>query len=84
MAAAINYIGYIGVDAGLAGFFNNKEDYDDDAWQKLCDNLGTKDAMLLPNGAFTSSGFGDGSYAVFTNDEETAFVIDFGLYEEDE
>ena len=32
-------VGDIGVDAGLAGFFENKPDYDNDTWYKICDYL---------------------------------------------
>ena len=29
-------IGSIGVDSGMAGFFQNKPDFDDDEWSRLC------------------------------------------------
>lgn len=74
-------IAYIGVDAGLAGFFNNDIDLSDDGtWYDVCDSLygtgtidlktSTKNAYLLNderfgNGFFTRSGFGDGEYGVY-------------------
>lgn len=63
-------IGCIGVDAGLAGFFNDKPDYSDGEWEQLCDVLNRRDEMgYLPAyfndcGFFSSSGWGDGVYAV--------------------
>lgn len=67
-------IGAIGVDAGLAGFFENKPDYDCDAWDKICESLhgyprviATDQNNKEPFGCecvFCSSGFGDGYYTV--------------------
>lgn len=36
-------IGEIGVDAGLAGFFNNKPDFTDDEWNDFCHWMWDKD-----------------------------------------
>lgn len=58
-------IGNIGVDAGMAGFFQDKPDYDRNAWFALCDKLHNKSWMILPEGFFTNSGYGDGSYEVY-------------------
>ena len=33
----VENVGTIGVDAGMAGFFENKPDYSDDEWNKICD-----------------------------------------------
>lgn len=57
-------IGTIGVDAGLAGFFQDKPDYDQDAWFAMCDKLRNKTWLITDEGFFTNSGYGDGSYAV--------------------
>lgn len=57
-------IGIICVDAGLAGFFTDKPDYTDEQWMELCNNLGTEDVWIRPEGFFSSSGYGDGSYPV--------------------
>lgn len=71
-------IGVIGVDAGLAGFFENKPDYDDDTWYKICRYLYKEDdggpRVAATNNdneklfgcecVFCSSGYGDGSYDV--------------------
>lgn len=84
-------IGDIGVDAGLAGFFNNKPDYPDDDW--ICfledngilgDNKKEEDYYVCDCGIFSASGYGDGGYNVFANANRTAFKIDFGILNEDE
>lgn len=60
------YIGDIGVDAGLAGFFNSpKPDYSDEEWTELCNSVRQGDAWIKPDGFFTTSGFGDGVYGVY-------------------
>ena len=72
------YAGSTGVDAGLAGFFIDKPDYDDKAWDEFCANLRKADAEWkeisgrsykevyhIPEGFFTCSGYGDGEYAVY-------------------
>lgn len=62
-------IGEIGVDAGLAGFFTDKQDFSDQEWREFCDYLDKEkaDAYLSDKyrGFFSSSGGGDGSYPVF-------------------
>lgn len=58
-------IGELGVDAGLAGFFQDKPDYNDDAWSELCDKVHNHDYLILDEGFFTSSGYGDGYYPVY-------------------
>ena len=75
------YAGSTGVDAGLAGFFINKPDYDDSAWDRFCKDLRKadkedmqrtgrkyKNVYHTPEGFFTSSGFGDGEYNVYILD----------------
>lgn len=57
-------IGRIGVDAGMAGFFQEKPNYDRDAWFELCDKLHNKTWLITDEGFFTNSGYGDGSYDV--------------------
>lgn len=66
-------VGEIGVDAGLAGFFENKPDYDFDEWRKICEMLddnsfvyeAKKENDFHCNGVFSSSGLGDGEYPVY-------------------
>lgn len=77
-------IGQIGVDAGLAGFFQNKPDYAEDEWDDFCSKLdyaAGKAAWIFPEGFFTSSGFGDGCYYVYAayneNDDIVALEIEF-------
>ena len=70
-------IGSIGVDAGLAGFFNDKPDFNDDEWSEFCDKIEEGEAWNLYNGIFSSSGYGDGCYEVYANEERNAFTIVF-------
>lgn len=59
-------LGVIGVDAGLAGFFNDKKDYKDREWGEFCDHIGIGgEAWIYDNGFFSNSGYGDGSYVVY-------------------
>lgn len=63
-------IARIGVDAGLAGYFNNKPDFSREEWTDLCDNTFTidKEHFFVPTssgtGFATTSGWGDGVYDV--------------------
>lgn len=79
-------IGNIGVDAGLAGFFNNKQDFKDDEWNEFCSKLDFDKTNYwnMYNGLFSESGYGDGSYNVYANEERTAFQIVFIDDEEEE
>lgn len=77
---AMEEIGSIGVDAGLAGFFHKKPDYDDAAWSSFCDTIQTGSAWLTKDGFFSSSGYGDGGYGVYahkTDGEIDALEIRF-------
>lgn len=74
VSIAGNYQSYdsIGVDAGLAGFFENKKDYSNEEWKLFCHDLNiedrkdpTKKYYFKDNGFFSKSGFGDGVYDVF-------------------
>ena len=79
----MEYIGNIGVDAGLAGFFNNKPDFSDKEWYDLCNKVENGHAWNLYNGIFSYSGYGDGGYNVYANEERNAFTIVF-IEDEDE
>lgn len=72
-------IGTIGVDAGLAGFFEGKPDYDDETWYKLCDFLleptdgiqrrywiGDESSPMKCKCVLSISGYGDGDYDVYS------------------
>ena len=74
-------IGNIGVDAGLAGFFNDKPDFSDNEWYDLCDKISKGHVWNLYDGIFASSGYGDGFYDVYANEERNAFTIVF-IYED--
>lgn len=58
-------IGTIGVDAGVAGFFENKPDYTEDEWDELCKKIKKGYAWIFTEGFFSESGFGDGGYPVY-------------------
>lgn len=81
LSGKMDVIGEIGVDAGLAGFFNNKPDYSDDEWHQFCEALDGKDYLINNEGFFASSGDGDGSYPVFAhkdvNGKIDSIEIDF-------
>lgn len=61
----------------MAGFFNDKPDFNDDEWDKLCDKVNEGDAWCLYDGIFSSSGYGDGSYDVYASVDRDAFTIVF-------
>ena len=71
---AMKEIGSIGVDAGLAGFFHNKPDYDDDAWSAFCDRIRNGDAWITEDGFYSSSGYGDGCYGVYAQEQNGEIV----------
>ena len=61
----LEQIGEIGVDAGRAGFFMDKPDYDERQWQQFCESTyDGKLAYIRPEGFFSDSGYGDGRYPV--------------------
>ena len=73
-------VGNIGVDAGLAGFFNDKPDYNDDQWNEICNLIHSGDAWITDDGFFSFSGWGDGCYNVYAyteNNDVTALEIRF-------
>lgn len=79
-AKAMEDIGSIGVDAGLAGFFMNKPDYNDNEWDRICNLIDKGDAWIIDEGFFSESGYGDGCYGVYANKvngEITALEIRF-------
>lgn len=69
-------IGSIGVDAGMAGFFNHKPNFNDKEWSEFCDNVlsneceihgyidGFSEDKKSNQGFWTDSGIGDGCYTV--------------------
>lgn len=84
-------VGSIGVDAGLAGFFENKPDYKDGAWKKVIDLVlkaeqpvvlkTSKEDAFGCNGVVVSSGYGDGLYyireIIGENETRLGYSIDF-------
>lgn len=86
-------VGHIGVDAGLAGFFENKPDYDNNTWYKICDYLyktdysGPKVAATDKDDktifgcecVFCSSGYGDGTYEVRQLLDDRDVIVGFEI-----
>lgn len=70
-------LGVVGVDAGLAGFFENKRDFTDDEWREFCQFVDKDDekAWLVAEGFFSSSGYGDGAYPVYAFSDSTGRVV---------
>ena len=75
----MDIVAYIGVDAGCAGFFNNKPDFADNEWYDFVDKMNPNhnNTYLVSYGAFSDSGYGDGCYDVYANEDRTAFAIRF-------
>lgn len=77
---SMELIGNIGVDAGLAGFFNNKPDFDSNGWCDFLDKFVDHDKgdyWDCGYGLFSESGYGDGSYDVYATPDRDAFMIVF-------
>lgn len=76
------YLDEIGVDAGLAGFFNNKPDYTDSEWKNFCNRLNhaQENAWIFDEGFFSNSGHGDGSYSVFADRDEDNEIVGLVIY----
>lgn len=78
--SCFSYLGDIGVDAGLAGFFNEKPNYSPDEWKELCDSIyplgeGCEEAWIRDDGFFSSSGEGDGCYSVLCAKDAQGEII---------
>lgn len=64
-------VGHIGVDAGLAGFFNEKPDYiSNGTWGAVCNEMSIQEEQgarhfFNKDGFFAMSGYGDGCYEVY-------------------
>ncbi len=90
---SMEYIGNIGVDAGVAGFFNDKPNFHGDEWMKFLRDSGTykengeydydKNHYDCSYGLFSCSGYGDGGYDVYATPERDAFMIVF-IYDDEE
>lgn len=80
-------IGSIGVDVGLAGFFNNKPDFTENKWYDFLRESGvrgkdgrndySKRCYDCEYGLFSESGYGDGVYDVYAFPEKDGFMISF-------
>ena len=72
-------LGTFGVDAGVAGIWNDDHNIDD-KWSQIDGTDVSNQKGELCDGLVTTSGLGDGRYAVYVKrdgDEITDFVIDF-------
>lgn len=70
-------IGEIGVDSGMAGFFNHKPDYTNEEWFELCESLhsnNSKEYHINDEGFFSNSGRGDGCYSVYAAKDENGEI----------
>lgn len=76
-------IGEIGVDSGLAGFFDNKPDFDHDEWiNTFCSQINFEHKSWKGEfegraAFFSESGFGDGCYIVYRGTDEKCNVVGF-------
>ena len=62
------YIGEIGIDAGIAGFFWFKPDFDDSQWREFCDALKNKEqngSIIIDEYGIYSAHQDDGGYNVY-------------------
>lgn len=75
-------IGSIGVDAGMAGFFQNKPDYNYDEWGEFCKKM-RGNYCIMQEGFCTRSGIGDGWYDVYAtyNDENEIVGVEIRFCE---
>lgn len=68
-------IGQICVDTGMAGFFWNKPDFNDDEWDEFCDKMDDNVAYLDQDmGFWSKSGHGDGGYGVYAIKENNEII----------
>ena len=71
-ARSYSRVGMIGVDSGMAGFFNcdNRK-----VFEEILEEHGSvRDVYLKENAFFSSSGYGDGSYDVYAGYENGNIV----------
>lgn len=78
-------IGSIGVDSGLAGFFQNKPDYTADEWNAICDLVRVGYGWVIKEGLFSKSGLGDGEYNVYAyrSDHGRCLALEIRFLEDD-
>lgn len=62
----------VGVDSGIAGFFVNKPDFNEEEWDKFCDDFDDNSHKFIYEnnagdsfGFCTESGYGNGIYSVW-------------------
>ncbi len=70
----MEFIDEIGVDSGLAGFFENKPNYSQEEWESFCGKIKKGNYWIIDCGVFSYSGYGDGMYEVYAH--KTNGVID--------
>lgn len=72
----------IGVDAGMAGFFVNKPDYNDEQWHEFCSRVREGRAWILDEGFCASTG-GDGAFPVFSKRNKKGEIVALEIEIED-
>ena len=74
-------IGTIGVDAGMFGFFENKPDYGEAEWQKICQRALSKNpSWLHRDGFITLTADGDGAYPLYGYKDDAGNIVALELY----
>ena len=75
-AGKLELSGEIGVDAGMAGFFERKPDFTREEWGEFCDLADNTNVYYSPDreylckGFFSTSGYGDGGYPLYVHKNE--------------
>lgn len=71
----------IGVDSGMCGFFNDKPDYNELDWMRFCTDYSNENIVLCGLrgriGVVSPTNYGDGTYKLYSSEENDAFEIRF-------
>lgn len=72
-------IGEIGVDAGLAGVFQDKPDFEGAEWSDFCNLVMDGQYWVTDWGFCTSSGYGDGGYPVYEVVDKNGYIVGYNI-----